>query len=130
MPTSSLLPTISSDPVRTILVPRRYWKFVLYFICVFVILATLSQLPGVGWDGVRPARGWLPFAQTPFYDNLPGTSLEDSPNYPPDYVEWHKLEEALPQHNPNLSFPEGREGRYVYFSEHVKSASIRIPCSG
>ena len=130
MPSSSVLPVTSSDPVWTILVPRRYWKIVLYSACVFGILTTLSLFHGVGWDDVQAAHGWLPFTQKPLHDGVPGMSLDSSPNYPPDYAEWHKLEEALPQHNQNLSFPEGKEGRYVYFSEHVKSASIRSPvCS-
>ncbi|KAF9647022.1 hypothetical protein BDM02DRAFT_3180749 [Thelephora ganbajun] len=48
--------------------------------------------------------------------------LASSPDYPPNYAEWHKFEVALPQHNQSLPFPEGKEGRYVYFSEHVKTA--------
>ena len=127
MPNSSILSTASPDPIRTILVPRRYWKFILYFFCVFGVLTTLSHFYGLSWDDVQAARDWSPFAQKP--PSTPGASLASLPDYPPDYAEWHKLEEALPQHNQSLSFPEGRGGRYVYFSEHVKSASIRIPIS-
>lgn len=124
---SSILPTVSPDTVRTILVPRRYWKFVLYFLCVFGLLTTLSLFHDVGWDDVRAVRNWSPFTQRPphNYTNTSAVNLTGSPDYPPDYAEWHKLEEALPQHNQNLSFPEGKEGRYVYFSEHVKSAFTR-----
>jgi len=123
---SSILPTVSPDTVRTILVPRRYLKSALYFLCVFGILATLSLFYDLGWDDVQTVRNWTPFTKGQHDVNTSVANLTGSPDYPPDYAEWHKLEEALPQHNQNLSFPEGKEGRYVYFSEHVKSASIRI----
>lgn len=121
---SSILPTISPDAIRTG-IPRRYWKFVLYFLCVFGPLTTLSLFYGVGWEDVQVARNWAPFTHEPqpHNGNTPASNLTNSPDYPPDYAEWHKIEEALPQHNRDLPFPEGKEGRYVYFSEHVKSAS-------
>jgi len=125
---SSILPTISPDAIQLI-VPRRYWKFTLYLICLFGVFATLSLLYDIGVDDLRLARS--PFAQRPQPHNAGASAvgLTDSPDYPPEYAEWHKIEEALPQHNQNLSFPEGKDGRYVYFSEHVKSASILIPGS-
>ncbi|KAF9533178.1 hypothetical protein CPB83DRAFT_867144 [Crepidotus variabilis] len=43
---------------------------------------------------------------------------------PPDYSELRAWESNLPQHDPDLSFPEGRSGRYVLFS------SSRINLSG
>jgi hypothetical protein len=120
---SSILPTISPDTIPTI-VPRRYWKCAFYTFCTCGALMFLSLLYGVSWDDVRAAHNWSTFAQSPH--GPPALDLASSPNYPPDYAEWHKIEEALPQHNRNLSFPEGKEGRYVYFSEHVKSASPLI----
>ena len=124
---SSILPTISPDVVQVI-VPRRYWKFALYLLCVFGVLTIISLFYGVGLDAVRLTRDWSPFAQSPQPHNTSTSAVDltSSPDYPPDYAGWHKIEEALPQHNQNLSFPEGKEGRYVYFSEHVKSASILI----
>ena len=124
---SSILPTISPDTIQVI-VPRRYWKFALYLLCVFGALATLSLFHGARWDHLQLTRDWSPFAQSPqpYNTSSPVVDLTGSPDYPPDYAEWHKIEEALPQHNQNLSFPEGKEGRYVYFSEHVKSTSILI----
>jgi hypothetical protein len=121
---SSILPTVSPDAIRTILVPRRFWRPALYFLCVFGTFTTLSLSYGVDWDDVQAVRNWSPFTQKPPH-NTPAVNLSGSPDYPPDYAEWHKTEEALPQHNQNLSFPEGKEGRYVYFSEHVKSAFVR-----
>ncbi|KAH9958137.1 hypothetical protein BC827DRAFT_617814 [Russula dissimulans] len=40
---------------------------------------------------------------------------EDGPN-PPRFYEWHDREKKLPQHNPDLPFPQGREGRYIRFA--------------
>lgn len=116
----SILPTVSPDAIQTT-VPRRYLKFGFYLLCVFGALTTLSFFSGLGWDDIHAAGNWSPFVQEP-----PLPNLSSSPEYPPNYTEWHEIEEALPQHNRNLSFPEGKEGRYVYFSEHVKSAPILI----
>lgn len=123
---SSILPTSSSDAIQTI-VPRRYLKVAIYILCAFCVLTTVSFFSDVAWDDVQVTRNWSPFTQQPPQNNKPpAVSLADSPNYPPDYAEWHEIEEALPQHNENLTFPEGKEGRYVYFSEHVKSKFILI----
>lgn len=117
---SSILPTTSSDAIQTI-VPRRYLKVAIYLLCLFGVLATISFFSGVAWDDVQATRDLPPFTQRP------PVSLTDFPNYPPGYARWHKIEEALAQHNQHLAFPEGKEGRYVYFSEHVKSTFVLIP---
>lgn len=123
---SSILPTASPDTIQAI-VPRRYLKATIYLLCVFGVFTTISFFSGVAWDDVQAARDWSPFAQRPPQNGKPPAgSLADFPDYPPDYAGWHEIEEALPQHNENLTFPEGREGRYVYFSEHVKSTFILI----
>ena len=70
------------------------------------------------------------------FDILPGTSLSTSerlaPAPPKLSVEvcdqdppanWDKLykwEDNLPQHNVDLPFPEGKEGRYVYFANQIQ----------
>ncbi|KAG6888409.1 hypothetical protein C0995_008413 [Termitomyces sp. Mi166 len=38
---------------------------------------------------------------------------------PPTYTELRKSEQALPQHDLNLPFPEGKDGRYVKFSNQI-----------
>jgi hypothetical protein len=121
-----MLSTNSPDPVPAF-IPRRYLKAVIYLLCAFGILTTLSFFSGVAWDD---ARNWSPFAQKSqsLKPKFPPSSLDELPNYPPNYTEWHEIEEALPQHNASLMFPEGKEGRYVYFSEHVKSAFILSVC--
>ncbi|KAF8496238.1 hypothetical protein F5888DRAFT_1794754 [Russula emetica] len=38
---------------------------------------------------------------------------------PPRFYEWHDREKRLPQHDVNLPFPQGREGRYIRFTNQV-----------
>ncbi|KAI0245903.1 hypothetical protein BJV78DRAFT_1136456 [Lactifluus subvellereus] len=38
---------------------------------------------------------------------------------PPRFYEWHDREKQLPQHDPDLPYPQGREGRYIRFSNQV-----------
>lgn len=133
---SPVLPTVSPDVLQKI-VPKRYRKFALYLLCVLGVLAVLSLLSSLDWDGVHAVRDWSTFPQRPKPQRPQPQrpqpqkpqpqNLSNSPDYPPDYAEWHENEEALPQHNQSLPLPEGREGRYVYFSEHVKSTPVLTP---
>ncbi|KAI0789487.1 hypothetical protein C8Q75DRAFT_164637 [Abortiporus biennis] len=41
------------------------------------------------------------------------------PEFPPLYSEYHVKELALPQHNPNLPIPEGKDGKYLWIANHV-----------
>ncbi|OCH92998.1 hypothetical protein OBBRIDRAFT_790721 [Obba rivulosa] len=41
---------------------------------------------------------------------------------PPLYEAWHARELALPQHNVDLPFPEGRDGRYLWMPNHVHAS--------
>lgn len=50
-------------------------------------------------------------------------SYSDNENkhpYPPTYKKLRQYEDNLPQHNLDLPFPEGRNGRYVKFSNQAK----------
>jgi hypothetical protein len=51
---------------------------------------------------------------------------ERNPN-PPRFYEWHDREKQLPQHNPDLPYPQGREGHYIRFSNHVWGAFRSLP---
>ncbi|KAI0312187.1 hypothetical protein OF83DRAFT_1176867 [Amylostereum chailletii] len=42
-----------------------------------------------------------------------------SPQDPPTYGAWHTREVAMPQNNPDLPFPQGRNGSYLRFSNHL-----------
>ncbi|KAI0789484.1 hypothetical protein C8Q75DRAFT_765893 [Abortiporus biennis] len=41
------------------------------------------------------------------------------PDKPPLYGDYHQRELALPQHNADLPYPEGRQGKYVWFANRV-----------
>ena len=130
-----MLHTSPPDQTQTV-IPRRYLKAAILTLFVFGILATISIFSGVSWND---RRNWPPFVRPhnpkpptgyagwhEIDDPLPPSSLADFPNCPPNYTKWHEIENALPQHDENLKFPEGKEGRYVYFSGHMKGASILL----
>ncbi|KZT27662.1 hypothetical protein NEOLEDRAFT_1130722 [Neolentinus lepideus HHB14362 ss-1] len=48
-------------------------------------------------------------------------SGESNPN-PPLYEKWHEAELAMPQHDPDLPYPEGKEGRYFWAPNHVHAS--------
>lgn len=60
---------------------------------------------------------------------LPGFSSPTGA-LPPLYPEYRLRELALPQHNPDLPLPEGRDGKYVWISEHVRGECVHFECSG
>jgi hypothetical protein len=43
------------------------------------------------------------------------------PRLPPLYERYHKYESQLPQHNLNLPYPEARNTKYIWISNHVRS---------
>jgi hypothetical protein len=43
----------------------------------------------------------------------------ESGQNPPRIYEWHDKEKILLQHDPDLSYPQGREGQYIRFSNQV-----------
>ena len=73
------------------------------------------------------------------YSKYPSTSTPDDPDYllyflrglpkpeggtnPPRFYEWHDREKRLPQHDINLPYPQGREGRYIRFTNQVWGTS-------
>lgn len=63
------------------------------------------------------------FTSTPIPDDLleflSGLPKPEGGRRPPRFYEWHDREKLLPQHNPNLPYPQGREGRYVRFTNQV-----------
>ena len=59
------------------------------------------------------------------------TNLPWQHRLPPLYPGFHLRELALPQHNLDLPYPEGKDGKYIWISQLVRGAShnTRIPCS-
>ncbi|KAI0288655.1 hypothetical protein BC826DRAFT_915561 [Russula brevipes] len=39
---------------------------------------------------------------------------------PPRFYEWYEREKKLPQNNPDLPYPQGREGRYIRFANQIR----------
>lgn len=50
---------------------------------------------------------------------LHGLPKPEGGSDPPRFYEWHDREKALPQHNVNLPYPQGREGRYIRFTNQI-----------
>ncbi|KAI0964553.1 hypothetical protein AcW1_001345 [Taiwanofungus camphoratus] len=48
--------------------------------------------------------------------------LAENHIFPPLYGQYHEQEMLLPQHNPDLPYPEGREGKYIWFPNHVHAS--------
>jgi hypothetical protein len=107
---------VTADPIfpRPFL-PRRFRVpfFGLLVLGAIVVLFRLNHLSSytpndlfiVFKDLLKPEEGW----------------------YPPRFCEWHDQEKRLPQHDLDLPYPQGREGRYLRFSNHVWGA---FPQSG
>ena len=71
-------------------------------LCTFVLFPFICSIEDI--------RKFSTYYGAPFVPSSPDNTR------PPVYTELRKLEVNLPQHNPNLPFPEGKSGRYVLFS--------------
>lgn len=103
--TIGILPPYDPDTRKTLLrdarLPRRLSRLLAStFVCLsFLGLYSLLEFePGT----------WVP-ANLPWKQRLP-----------PLYSEYRLHELALPQHNLDLPHPEGRNGKYLWISEHVR----------
>ncbi|KAJ8472331.1 hypothetical protein ONZ51_g8588 [Trametes cubensis] len=47
---------------------------------------------------------------------------QDHDGKPPLYEQYHKRELELPQHNPDLPYPEGKNGQYIWMANHVHAS--------
>jgi len=65
--------------------------------------------------GVVVVTFWLKFASIAIHVT---SSCDSDP--PPNWNWLYQWEDNLPQHNLDLPFPEGKEGRYVYFANQVQ----------
>lgn len=114
--TFDILPPYDMDTRGTSLrdarLPRRVFRLL---VSILISLAFLGLYSLMEFDDDE----WLP-ANLPWRQRLP-----------PLYPQYRRRELALPQHNLNLPYPEGRNGKYVWISEHVRGMShdTRIPRS-
>jgi len=56
--------------------------------------------------------------------SLRGLPKPEGGTNPPRFYEWHDREKRLPQHDLNLPYPQGREGRYIRFTNQVCGTSF------
>ena len=78
-------------------------KLFLYFaFCVFVL-------------GV-----FLFWSNHSLFSSLSIPQAQCDPDPPSNWDKLYKWEDELPQHDVNLPFPEGKEGRYVYFHNQIQ----------
>ena len=106
--TFGILPPYDLDmrksPLRDARLPRRVSRLLVLIMVSLTVLGLYSLLEFE--DG-----GWIP------------THLPWKQRLPPVYSEYRLRELALPQHNLDLPYPEGRNGKYLWISEHVRGTS-------
>jgi|SRR5882762_9960533 hypothetical protein len=97
---SPILPTKNISPRRSsggVGFPKRHVRIgflVLVFLCIFASFHRRAKTEVV---------------------------INDLPN-PPLYEKYHKYEANLPQHNLDLPYPEGRDAKFFWASNHVTGA--------
>lgn len=106
--TFGILPPYDPDTRKTSFrngrLPRRVTRFL---VSILVSLAFLGLYSLLEFDD----DSWTP-SNLPWQERLP-----------PLYRKYRLRELALPQHNLDLPYPEGRDGKYLWMSEHVRCRS-------
>lgn len=77
--------------------------------CLFAVIAIALLLLFHTFDGITEVEEFIEDAA-------------ESHLFPPLYSEYHQRELELPQHNPDLPYPEGREGKYLWTPNHVHAS--------
>ena len=93
-------------------VPRRTRGFFLIFIIIALALFYFHVID-------ISTGTTVPDDLAPFLQGLPPS---EGGSLPPRFYEWHEREKRLPQHNLELPYPQGREGRYIRFSNQIFGA--------
>ncbi|KAI9432216.1 hypothetical protein H4582DRAFT_1122671 [Lactarius indigo] len=102
VPSTFRVPSIST-------VPRRARGT--FFAFLFLAAITLFYL-----RSIKISSGSVPTDLLPFLQDLPPS---EGGSNPPRFYQWHEREKQLPQHDPDLPYPQGREGRYIRFSNQI-----------
>lgn len=92
-------------------VPRRARGSFLVFLLLALALYYLHT--------IDIASNSVPDDLLPFLQDLPPS---EGGSHPPRFYQWHEREKLLPQHDPDLPYPQGREGRYIRFSNQIFGA--------
>lgn len=102
----SLLPTKISSPRRSpVGFPKRYARTCV-LVTIFLVAVVFFYGPGI--EGIATLFGYH--------------------RRPPLYGKYHEYEDQLPQHNLELPYPEGRDAKYFWVSNHVDSACWLLVC--
>jgi hypothetical protein len=100
-----------SSPFRPhAIVPRR----IRIIFVGLVILASLALLYCL--------HTYFAFPSDDILVPLPDLPRSEGGSNPPRFYEWHDREKRLPQHNPDLPYPQGRDGRYIRFANQLIGA--------
>lgn len=106
--TFSILPPYDMDTRGTTLrdarLPRRVFRLLTFSLVSLAFLGLYSLLE-------FQSGGWLP------------TNMPWQRRLPPLYPDYRLRELALPQHNLDLPYPGGKNGKYIWISEHVRGMS-------
>src|SRR6266702_1294655 len=94
--------------------------------CSFLAFLLLATITLFYLRSINISSGSVPTDLLPFLRNLPPS--EGGPN-PPRFYQWHEREKQLPQHDPALPYPQGREGRYIRFSNQIFGACSQFRTS-
>ncbi|KAF9538706.1 hypothetical protein CPC08DRAFT_508566 [Agrocybe pediades] len=86
---------------------RRRWIALGVIASVLFVLRYAYHYPRHSVRSVGEGEGWR---------NLTGLDLDS----PPTFEKLWKWEDDLPQHDPDLPFPEGRMGRYLFFDCQIQ----------
>ena len=92
---------------------RRWTRFVLaaaVAVALFLIVRIVAQFRANRWQRKQ------------YENDIPSAE----PRFPPLFPEYHQRELDLPQHNPNLPLPEGKNGKYLWIANHVVGESCVI----
>ena len=81
---------------------------------VLLIFATLAFLFHLDYFSYSDPNDLLVYLQ--------GLPKPEGGTNPPRFYEWHEREKRLPQHDFALPYPQGREGRYIRFSNQLTGA--------
>ena len=121
---SSSYSTNKPPPGSGNFIPRRYRKLVIYALFIGGCLAVLMLWAFVAENSAVVASTQEKVPEHGTDDPAPKWEIPENP--PPDYADYRLNETKYPQHNPDLPFPEGRTGKYVYFSEHMRGTPTQL----
>lgn len=99
-----VLPPLNQSKIHNHNLSRRSSRLLIIILCILALLGFYTNFN-------LELSSW--FSEL----NFSGTRRS-----PPLYPEYRLKELSLPQHNPDLSYPEGRHGKYLWISEHVRAS--------